>query len=197
MLDAKARAEKTPANWSRIAYDPNPPLLESELEAIESELGVRFPDDYRTFLTTIGDGGVGPGYGLLPVRKGIEERHVPIYGLDEAFEPPRSPRECLDLCMPGMHLVTYDGCAYYTGLVVSGPAAGTMWSYVEVAPGWIPLLEDGCVDASGEPYAIDGSDRDAYVRLYEMMLRPHNDGRRMSFLTWYESWLDRVLEQTT
>lgn len=194
MLDAKVRAEKSPANWSNIAYDPNPPLLVDELEAIEAELGFRFPDDYRSFVTIIGDGGVGPGYGLFPLRKGIAERHRPIYGLDEPYEPPTSVRECQNLEMPGMHLVTHDGCAYYTGLAVSGPAAGTMWSYVEVAPGWIPLLDGGCVDDDGQPYSIEGSDHEAYVRLYDMMLRPHNVPRRMTFLTWYENWLDGVLQ---
>lgn len=191
MLDAKARAHKTPANWSNIAYDPNPPMLEAELEAIESEAGIRFPEDYRRFLMNIGDGGVGPGYGLLPVRTGIEERGDTIYGLDEPFEAPSSTRDCQDLAMPGMHLVTYDGCAYYTGLVVAGPAAGTMWSYVEVSPGWIPVMHD-YVGPDGEPFEM-AKGPNAYAEMYDARLLPDNEPRRMRFVDWYESWLDSVL----
>jgi hypothetical protein len=147
------------------------------------------------FLLTIGNGGVGPGYGLLPVRDGIEERGSSIYGLDEPFEPPSSVANCLERSMPGMHLITYDGCAYYTGLVVSGPAAGTVWSYVEVSPGWIPLL-DGCVDEGGAPYALRGSSVADYQDWYRAMLLPVNDQRRLTFAAWYERWLDDVLAQT-
>ena len=192
MLDAKARAEKSPANWSGIAYDPNPPLLEDELETVESELGVRLPDDYRRFLMTIGDGGVGPGYGLLPLRTGIQERGECIYGLDEPYEPPHDTRECQELQMPGMHLITYDGCAYYTGLVVSGPATGSVWSYVEVSPGWVPAMRD-YVGPDGQPFEMSGNDLAAYAAMYDARLLPDNESRRMGFVDWYEDWLDSLL----
>ncbi|MEO3936760.1 SMI1/KNR4 family protein [Dermatophilaceae bacterium Soc4.6] len=43
------------------------PLADDHLESLESRWGVTLPADYRFFLTKIGDGGAGPGYGLFPV----------------------------------------------------------------------------------------------------------------------------------
>ncbi|MFJ4839373.1 SMI1/KNR4 family protein [Streptomyces sp. NPDC088746] len=45
------------------------PLADDELAELEAQMGVRLPDDYRNFLTSVGAGGAGPAYGLFPVRR--------------------------------------------------------------------------------------------------------------------------------
>jgi hypothetical protein len=50
-------------------YVLQPPLTEVELGATESQFGVRFPDDYRTFLAEISSGGAGPLYGIFPLTR--------------------------------------------------------------------------------------------------------------------------------
>lgn len=45
------------------------PLTEDALAELGSQIGVRLPDDYRSFLTCVGAGGAGPAYGLFPVRR--------------------------------------------------------------------------------------------------------------------------------
>ncbi|WP_329033896.1 SMI1/KNR4 family protein [Streptomyces sp. NBC_00178] len=45
------------------------PLTDDGLAELEAQMGVRFPDDYRNFLTSVGAGGAGPAYGLFPVRR--------------------------------------------------------------------------------------------------------------------------------
>lgn len=47
-------------------YVLNPPLDKSILNAFEQQHGISLPDDYRQFLTQIGNGGAGPAYGLFP-----------------------------------------------------------------------------------------------------------------------------------
>lgn len=47
-------------------YTLNEPIAPAEIEAFETEHDVSFPDDYRTFITEIGNGGAGPVYGLFP-----------------------------------------------------------------------------------------------------------------------------------
>ncbi|SCE20331.1 hypothetical protein GA0115234_106892 [Streptomyces sp. DvalAA-43] len=45
------------------------PLSEERVVAYEATHGVRLPRSYRTFLREIGNGGVGPDYGLLPLTR--------------------------------------------------------------------------------------------------------------------------------
>src|SRR3954454_16307446 len=46
-------------------YKLNPPLPTSVIEAFEERHGVSLPEDYRHFLSEIGNGGDGPHYGRL------------------------------------------------------------------------------------------------------------------------------------
>lgn len=48
-------------------YELNAPITESQLENIESKYHCRFPEEYRYFVTRIGNGGAGPFYGLFPI----------------------------------------------------------------------------------------------------------------------------------
>lgn len=50
-------------------FELRPPVSEWDLEGLEAGWGVWLPDDYRYFLTHVGDGGAGPGYGLFPVGR--------------------------------------------------------------------------------------------------------------------------------
>ena len=191
-LDRVRANERSPANWNGLAMAQRPALDPETLEAIEGRLGIRLPEEYRAYLTQVADGGMGPGYGLYPLEEAIERRNRTIYGLHQPFEPPRSTRECWSDWVPGMLPLHHDGCAYYTGLVVAGPARGSVWSYVEVAPGWVPLLRPGYTDANGDPYVDPESGRD-FARWYDVLLSPANEGFRMGFIEHLEQWADGYL----
>lgn len=49
----------------------NPPIPESEVFYIERNLRIRFPENYRDFITKIGNGCSGPNYGLLSLEESM------------------------------------------------------------------------------------------------------------------------------
>jgi hypothetical protein len=49
-------------------YQLAPTLDEPAVRAIEARLGVTLPDDYRSYLCSVGASGAGPYYGLLPTQ---------------------------------------------------------------------------------------------------------------------------------
>ena len=52
-------------------YRLGSPVDLSFVLSIEEEYHFRFPEDYVQFITEVGDGGAGPGYGLYPDRKSV------------------------------------------------------------------------------------------------------------------------------
>lgn len=63
-LDRRDPKRRLHGAWEHV-YQLNPPLPLGVLEAFEAEHGITLPEDYKYFLTTIGNGGAGPAYGLL------------------------------------------------------------------------------------------------------------------------------------
>jgi hypothetical protein len=47
-------------------YKLNPPLAQTVVKEFEREHKINLPEDYRYFITEIGNGGAGPYYGLFP-----------------------------------------------------------------------------------------------------------------------------------
>ncbi|MEV4134178.1 hypothetical protein AB0J72_18650 [Dactylosporangium sp. NPDC049742] len=148
------------------------PAAESVVAEFETRHGVRLPEPYRRFVIEAGDGGAGPGAGLLPLAdvcavdcgSGCSPGHLtracpylpgPRYPgwSEELYEDPPGPGW---MWLPGTLLVC--GGQLQTRLVVTGPAHGRLVN----------------VDSDYEigPYVVDDPD----------------------FLCWYERWLDEVDE---
>jgi hypothetical protein len=160
-----------------------PPAASDEVAAVEARLGIALPDEYRAFVTGIGDGGAGPAYGLFSLddalqRSGVDRvpellrlpfRHV------ERYEPEEDPewnafwervadggvdeaekREWPLRERRGALELCHEGCGYLHFLVVTGPARGTMW------------IDGRSSDGGFAPLGV-------------------------TFLEWYERWLDDVL----
>lgn len=76
-LDCSCFAAKS--HW----YDLNPPLSEEDVAQVEARHGCRFPDEYRSFITEIGNGGAGPAYGVFPL--GMQDRSHDLCRWDEGY----------------------------------------------------------------------------------------------------------------
>ena len=63
-----------------------PPLPEEDAAAWEELMEVRLPEDYRLYLTRLGNGGAGPAYGIAPFRCPLQDclREPAVFSDDQA-----------------------------------------------------------------------------------------------------------------
>jgi hypothetical protein len=160
-------------------YQLNACLSEKQVANFEQQYKITLPEDYRSFLLHVGNGGLGryggagPCYGILSLEKSLAT--IKSFGLNFLSEPfPLKESDALDcirkrnrelpfyliyeddpLC--GSLPICHQGCGWMYVLVVSGGQKGKIWISGD---GWCPLYyEDNQID----------------------------------FLTWYEDWLDSSL----
>ncbi|MFJ3960266.1 SMI1/KNR4 family protein [Streptomyces sp. NPDC090036] len=129
-----------------LRYELRPPLPEAEVRAFEAEHGIRLPEEYRTFVTTVGDGPAGPGYGLMPLitpRAGVDDD----WAVDDEWREDRRPGRLAAPCpirtprpfdvnrrfdeaeglTLGTLMLAEEGCGMYSRLILAGPLAGQVW----------------------------------------------------------------------
>jgi hypothetical protein len=112
----------------RHRYSFGPALAPARVKAFESAHRVNLPPDYRCFLTTIGNGGAGPYYGLEPLGTFDRDLSRP-FPFTQGTEPltELGQKSCSDE-FPGILEFCHQGCASYSYLVVAGAAYGTIWN---------------------------------------------------------------------
>jgi hypothetical protein len=190
-------------------YALHPCLTEAGLHEIEEQHQIRLPDGYRRFLLEMGNGGAGPHYGMFSLEFSV---HGIPYGwlqqpfpYERAYHPARDPqpegeeeplrkvtpdlRERMDndferlvaaqvqpRLNPGYVDIAHQGCGMYDLLIVTGPERGHIW-----------MSDWG---NGGGIYPV--------TQFAQIQSNATSQGReRISFLDWYESWLDVSLGEIT
>ena len=164
-------------------YGLNSTISEVELLDFEHSNSITLPSEYREFLKQIGNGGAGPYYGLEPLKNG---RFVDLNHKDEndlidlskpflhtdhwnfSLEDQRPEKEEIyfdNQWINGLLRVSNFGCGVFINLVVNGSEHGNIW------------VDDRCNDQGIYP--------DPYFQTED----------RISFLKWYELWLDKELRK--
>jgi len=168
-------------------YDVNGALDAAMLAVFERLYQIKIPSDFRAFLYYFGDGGAGPYYGICPLGMSLfPDMDYPDdtimlepgkpFPLTEALPSPGntvSPTNISQHTPEVSELLNVDDgiirlCNYGNGvfinLVISGPSAGQVWT-----------------DARNIRHGIYPGD-------------PNRPNQYMTFLEWYEYWLDDCLE---
>jgi len=182
-------------------YRLGPPLPEKRVAEFEREIGVELPADYRSFVTTVGNGGAGPGYGLTPLETAVgyvrreDERKRPGQrrggsSAAQAFplgSPVLGPEELDAYSGPdftGVISLGGYGCGIDPHLVVSGAESGHVWI--------LDLASDGGV----YPFAlIETGHLHDEARGYPSTFAEMAFATRLSFSEWYEDWLESTERQ--
>lgn len=118
-------------------YERRPCVSESEIAAWESQWHCRLPEQLRSFYLTVGNGIVGPSYGLFPLQElGCVRPDMPFPGEDECcrlFETAPSyygenetdgENDEWLILPPGVIAVIDTGCGHYLCLETTGEQPG-------------------------------------------------------------------------
>lgn len=169
-------------------YKLENPISEEEVQLFEKKYGIALPAGYREFLLQVGNGGAGPYYGLETLHDGLYQdldskkdnefvdpsKEFPLteaWNLDfqdqreEEYHRLRDEEYFDSQYYNGLLRLSNFGCGVSINLVVNGKEYGNIW------------VDDRCNDGGIYP---DVS---------------FSNGRRIDFLTWYETWLDRSLQE--
>ena len=157
-------------------YRLEDPISMTEIEEFESTHRIHLDDDYRMFLSKLGNGGAGPGFGIYPLGE-EEDGPLPsqiLASIAENFALERAWNDTSLLARPeqyygyelmaGAMPIATLGCALDYWMVASGPQSGQIWL-------------DKRTDNEGVAPVFDQS------------------GQIAQFGTWYQDWLDGEWER--
>jgi hypothetical protein len=169
-------------------YIFNKMVSQDTIEAFEKKYSITLPDEYKSFLTQIGNGGAGPYYGLESLEDSLledldyretdrltlpdqpfpltEAWNIDFDNLKEDEYTTLKDKEYSDPKFKSglLRLANY-GCGVSMNLVVNGPEYGKIW------------VDDRCNDQGLYPDNYFGNEE------------------KIGFLAWYEMWLDESLDQ--
>ncbi len=166
-------------------YRFHAPVEEAVIAALEGAHGFRLPEDFRAFVLTVGNGGAGPSYGVIPFHGKDSEDYTDYKRLGTAWKyaDAHNPEHLLwgdeddqgdddqearqraywAACeSTGAFYLCHHGCASRSLLVVSGPQRGEVW-------------HDETANDAGLYPAVSAA------------------GARLTFTTWYLDWIDTEL----
>lgn len=177
------------------------PLAESAVLEFERKHKVQLPADYRSFITTIGNGGAGPYYGIFPLGY-MDGAHAAVQPWSEQngiigvlSEPFPLSKDWNDLTgMPPDGLISVD-VAEYARLLDQFDKKHWNSSIVN---GAIPICHQGCalriwlVITGEEAGHLWQDQRSDYGGLAPLLLQ---DGSHATFSNWYYEWLEGALRE--
>lgn len=177
-LLAQLRTADTSLNLdlaSKHLYQLNPCLTEDEVQAFESQCNITLPDDYRQFLLELGNGGVGPGFGMLK----LPSKNPDCYCLDKPF-PYERPADMIlengELKFDGTLPLAEYGCGMVALLVITGKQRGKLW---------FTTGEDGIFPLGKKLCGFLHAGLNGYIEAEEAV----------SFSEWYRDWLVNSLAE--
>lgn len=170
-------------------YELNPVLKPEAVAAFEDEHRILLPEDYKEFLLTLGDGGVGPYYGVYPLLEATTEHRF-------------TARKPIDLSSPFPHNAAWDeswpdAINWDEG---ERPDDDTLLDYLDPRhiSGALCISQFGCGDFL--LLVVNGAERgnvwfDGRGNYSGLFPEEGTGGARIGFAEWYMKWLDECLEK--
>ena len=177
-------------------YHVNSCLDESEIRTFELKNNIKLPEEYTAFLTTIGNGGAGPFYGLEPLK------NVLFCDLDY-----KRPEFLLTPSKPFMHSKAWN-MKFEPSVDEDEDEMEYQKQYEEFHDmyydnmymnGAIAICNYGCAVSlnlvvNGEEYGnMWTDDRASDAGIYPS--RELGNNSSIKFLDWYELWIDNAMAE--
>jgi hypothetical protein len=192
-------------------YQLNPVVRIDEINRFENLYKIKLPEPFRGFLTTLGNGGAGPSYGLFPL--GIMDDGFDMSAWDDDFVKPSekfrftesyNDTSMLDRGAPkesDFNSTQEYESAYDTWSDENFEELQMEYWQKHALDGAIPICHHGCayrswlVVAEGIEYGNIWHDDTPD----ESGVHPELDcnNNRIDFGSWYLSWLDKSIKEIT
>ncbi|MBT8494740.1 MAG: SMI1/KNR4 family protein [Deltaproteobacteria bacterium] len=182
-----------PGSWHRLPMHPN------ELSAIESSLAAPLPDDLRSTVLELGNGMIGPGYGIKPLEMkailGSTQRLRRRWSIPEPLFPDftRNYDRLIRRCGDGALVISElrRGTVYI--VVLNGDERGNIWYDDSANSGVVaPVV----CDSDGHLVEIAQLDLAGGEAVMKHFTELALGGKRVGFGDWYCGWLDKVIAAT-
>jgi len=173
----------------------NPPLSESDIVVFEQKHKVSLPEDYRQFLTCVGNGGAGPCYGIFPLGKMDDNFGFKVWEeidgmvgiLSESFPHEEAWNDLSAL--PPEDLIDKDISEYDRQIEVFD---SIYWN-TSLVNGAIPICHEGCairiwLVVTGLKTGNLWEDRRSENGGLNPLLL--SDGSPATFASWYHEWMN-------
>jgi len=171
----------------------NKPIEIHEIEKLEKKFHIILPDDFKLFLYMIGNGGFGPGLGIIP------------FGLDSVIDP-RIPVEMnnkINCRANFQYMRTWNYEPLRQAIEENSKDTDKLMDYyysVERINGTIRIGDHGCgcinlLVVQGEEYGKIWADARGSFGGITPIVTPDNTSHHLSFLEWYDAWLTEIVEQ--
>jgi len=146
IMDKMEKLQEKDPEFSCGEFPPewNKPVKEERVAKFEEKYGIRLPEDYRRFITTVADGGSQPFYGFYSLSEGRRADYSDNVDISGKF--PCTVRKPFDIYKvsdeeydefagdkySGFLFLCHEGCGMYSILVVNSDdkdTYGTVWYY--------------------------------------------------------------------
>lgn len=173
----------------------HPVVRKSVITKFESKCGIKLPEDYRRFITEVGNGGAGPYYGVFKFREMDDSHSFTRWAENDGFvgtlakpfphtkswnDVPPFPEEQEDESLYEAEIETFN----------------TIYWNTDNVNGAIPICHQGC--AYRNWLVVSGPETGNIwedLRAGQDGLTPVTLGRmkRLTFLEWYNNWLQEAV----
>ena len=154
-------------------YRMNPPCTPEEIDLFEKQHDITLPEDFRLFLTEMGNGGAGPYYGIYPLNE--------CYCNEGTLNIPNNVR-------PGMSRDEWS-CITKADEDLSDEDYNTLMT--SLFQGLLTIGTQGCSYES--QLVVTGDYRGRIVYTDSELSGPFFYTYETTFLDWYERWLNEVI----